>query len=592
MFKKIYRQADLIRKLWAIIPLHSKNILKKYSYLWTLTSLIEVMSIVSILPLLYVLSDIESFVSISGVKIAHEFISQFNKHPETVIICVVLFSYLSIIVFLAVLKTMTLKTIHEFLEYLRQELSTELFRAYIEQPYDYISRKNKSVIVKEILSEVDQLVTNGLKPIVTAVINIFTATLVAVFLFAYNAKIAILCVGVFLFYFFILKLFVQSKIDTAGIMRREANEERFKVVNNAFNGIVSVKTVGLEGKCAQSFQTASISLRSSLSRYFLLSQGPNLWLEALLALVIILSIFAALIFNVSDKGVILSKEFVEILVVFALAAYRVKPGVQNIAAGFASLLFVKNVIGNHLNVMDELFQNDKNDRELNIIDDVVASVSINNLCIKLQQETPILDVESLYFNKSCINFISGESGSGKSTLTKFLVGLIAAENVNIIFNNQHNLDDTNSRLKLVGSGYLADTSYFFEGTIRDNICVKNSDFASDERIWEALELAQISEYVSKLPNGLETELKEWAYGLSNGQRQRLAIARLIYLRPAMIVLDEATNALDFNNESIILKNLLKIFYDRVIIFVSHREKSLESHPEYIVKKGKVHFVES
>lgn len=169
----------------------------------------------------------------------------------------------------------------------------------------------------------------------------------------------------------------------------------------------------------------------------------------------------------------------------------------------------------------------------------------------------------------CIGF-TGPSGCGKSTVLKILLSLYPITSGNKMI-------CCNGKLELLTSGYRHLFSYvpqgnqLMSGTIRDVVTFSNTN--NEEKIWEALEIACASDFVRKLPNGLDTKLKEQGSGISEGQMQRLAIARAIYSNRPILLLDEATNALDVKTEKQVLSNL-KAMKNMTVIIVTHRLEAL------------------
>lgn len=169
----------------------------------------------------------------------------------------------------------------------------------------------------------------------------------------------------------------------------------------------------------------------------------------------------------------------------------------------------------------------------------------------------------------CIGF-TGPSGCGKSTVLKILLSLYPITSGNKMI-------CCNGKSELLTSGYRHLFSYvpqgnqLMSGTIRDVVTFSNGN--SEEKIWEALEIACASDFVRKLPDGLDTQLKEQGSGISEGQMQRLAIARAIYSNRPILLLDEATSALDVKIEKQVLSNL-KAMKNMTVIIVTHRLEAL------------------
>lgn len=169
----------------------------------------------------------------------------------------------------------------------------------------------------------------------------------------------------------------------------------------------------------------------------------------------------------------------------------------------------------------------------------------------------------------CIGF-TGPSGCGKSTVLKLLLSLYP-----ITSGTKTILCDGKSELLTSGYrhlfSYVPQGNQLMSGTIRDVVTFSNGN--SEEKIWEALEIACASEFVRKLPDGLDTQLKEQGSGISEGQMQRLAIARAIYSNRPILLLDEATSALDVKTEKQVLSNL-KAMKNMTVIIVTHRLEAL------------------
>lgn len=164
----------------------------------------------------------------------------------------------------------------------------------------------------------------------------------------------------------------------------------------------------------------------------------------------------------------------------------------------------------------------------------------------------------------------GPSGCGKSTVLKILLSLYPISDGNKTICIDGNVYELTSSYRKLFS-YVPQGNQLMSGTIKDVVCFSN-DFDENE-VWRALDIACASDFVRKLPSGLDTKLKEQGTGISEGQMQRLAIARAIYSNREILLLDEATSALDVNTEKEVLNNLKNI-KDMSVIIVTHRLEAL------------------
>lgn len=176
--------------------------------------------------------------------------------------------------------------------------------------------------------------------------------------------------------------------------------------------------------------------------------------------------------------------------------------------------------------------------------------------------------------------IVGRSGSGKSTLARIIQGLYIPQAgiVQIDGLDIREIDLPHLRKSI---GVVLQENYYFRGTVRENIALTNPQ-ATFEQIVTAAMLAGADEFIKKLPQGYDTELRENASNLSGGQKQRLAIARALLTNPNIMILDEATSALDAESEAIVQENLAKISQNRTMIIISHRLSILSNCAKILV----------
>lgn len=183
--------------------------------------------------------------------------------------------------------------------------------------------------------------------------------------------------------------------------------------------------------------------------------------------------------------------------------------------------------------------------------------------------------------------IVGESGIGKTTLIRLLMNFINPSSGEICY-----YDTFGNKMQLSATvrefvSYVPQGNTLFSGTIRKNIQIGKPD-ATDDEIWEALDMAICREFVEKLPKGLDTVIGEKGVGLSEGQAQRLGLARALIRKSNFVVLDEATSALDENTESQLLKSLSELTPRPTCILITHRKSVLDyCNREFVLEDGNV-----
>ena len=211
--------------------------------------------------------------------------------------------------------------------------------------------------------------------------------------------------------------------------------------------------------------------------------------------------------------------------------------------------------------------------------DVESAVDLKNVsCIDVENvsfaygEEQILSDVSLSVKKGEILGIHGRSGSGKSTLLKLLMRFYDPKSGSIQINGE-SLPNINTRSLRDNMAYITQQTYIFNETIEENIRLARRD-ATLEEIMEAAKKASIHDFILSLPEGYQTKMTELGGNLSDGEKQRIGIARAFLHNAPIILLDEPTSNLDSLNEAMILKSLLNVKAEKLIILVSHRQSTM------------------
>ena len=201
----------------------------------------------------------------------------------------------------------------------------------------------------------------------------------------------------------------------------------------------------------------------------------------------------------------------------------------------------------------------------------VSRIDVENVNFAYGEEQILSDV-SLSVKKGEILGIHGRSGSGKSTLLKLLMRFYDPKSGSIKINGK-TLPNINTRSLRDNMAYITQQTYIFNETIEENIRLARRD-ATLEEIMEAAKKASIHDFILSLPEGYQTKMTELGGNLSDGEKQRIGIARAFLHNAPIILLDEPTSNLDSLNEAMILKSLLNVKAEKLIILVSHRQSTM------------------
>ena len=216
------------------------------------------------------------------------------------------------------------------------------------------------------------------------------------------------------------------------------------------------------------------------------------------------------------------------------------------------------------------------------------TIKIEDVCFSYDgaERAYVLENLNLEIPQNKVTAIVGASGSGKTTIIKLLLGFYPPIKGKIIINNTP-LDEINPHLWRQKTGAVMQDGFIFSDTIANNIAVGEDDI-DKKRLLHAVNTANIREFIESLPLKYNSKIGMEGNGISQGQRQRLMIARAVYKNPDFLFLDEATNSLDANNERVIMNNLAEFYKGKTVVVVAHRLSTVQNANNIIVlEKGKV-----
>lgn len=217
----------------------------------------------------------------------------------------------------------------------------------------------------------------------------------------------------------------------------------------------------------------------------------------------------------------------------------------------------------------------KDDEALNSglkLKELSGNIEFKNVSYSYNNEKNIINNLSFKINKNSSVALVGESGSGKSTIIKLIMGLIKYDKGNILIDDKE-LSKLNLNSFYDNITYVSQEAPIFDGTLRENLIFDKKN--SDEEILKVLRLVYLDKFYEKLENGLDTELGEKGVRMSGGERQRVALARLFFDDSKIIILDEATSAMDNITEKIVMENVVEQLNNKTLIVIAHRLETIK-----------------
>jgi ABC-type multidrug transport system fused ATPase/permease subunit len=280
------------------------------------------------------------------------------------------------------------------------------------------------------------------------------------------------------------------------------------------------------------------------------------------------------------------------LAVFLTSATRIAPAALRVQQ--ASIQLKSNIgsAGPTLQLIEDLSKVITEPIQSNIADDTLGpflpEVDIHDVTVTYPNSNqPALEKISIRVSPGELIGVTGLSGSGKSTLVDALLGIIPIDSGEVTISGVP--PETAIKMWPGKIGYVPQSVAIIPGSVLQNIALGFSeDDILEERAWSALRLAKLSEYVSKLPNGLNTVIGEGGAGLSGGQRQRLGIARALYSQPSLLILDEATSSLDSKTEKLVSESIDELHGEMTVIVIAHRLSTILNADRIVfLEDGKV-----
>ena len=228
----------------------------------------------------------------------------------------------------------------------------------------------------------------------------------------------------------------------------------------------------------------------------------------------------------------------------------------------------------------------KDDEALNSglkLKELSGNVEFKNVSYSYNNEKNIINNLSFKINKNSSVALVGESGSGKSTIIKLIMGLIKYDKGNILIDGKE-LSKLNLNSFYDNVTYVSQEAPIFDGTLRENLIFDKK--IPDEEIIKVLNLVCLDKFYEKLENGLDTELGEKGVRMSGGERQRVALARLFFDDSKIIILDEATSAMDNITEKLVMENVVKQLDNKTLVVIAHRLETIKDVDKiYVLSDG-------
>ena len=442
-------------------------------------------------------------------------------------------------------------------------LRDKVFSALRRLAFVKVQDKQAGQLVSLVTNDIELLEVFYAHTIAPIMIAFFTsAILVAVFAhisawFALVALLAYLCIGV------VLPIITTKLAREDGRKYRELVGEMNDFFLDSVRGMKEIQLFGYAKQRLDEIQQRSQAIDGAFRKIKDQEAKVRVYTEIAVSVFNIIILFTGLILFSLDK-----LDFAGFLVgvILLMSSYGPVIALSNLSSNLLQTLASGERV---LSLLAEQPALKDVENAVNLTD--VSDIAVENLDFAYGEEQ-ILSGINLQLAKGQILGIHGRSGSGKSTLLKLLMRFYDPQQGQIRINGEP-LANINTASLRDNMAYITQQTYIFNDTIEENIRLAHRS-ATQEQIIEAAKQASIHDFIMSLPEGYQTKMTELGGNLSDGEKQRIGIARAFLHNAPIILLDEPTSNLDSLNEAIILQSLRNVKADKLIVLVSHRQSTM------------------
>lgn len=449
----------------------------------------------------------------------------------------------------------------QFVFGLQASLSQQLFAGYLSQPYTFHLQRNSAQLIRNVTGEVGHFTISILSAtlLIAEIMVLFGISTLLVVVEPLGAVLVITTLGLAGFSF---HRFTRGRILRWGEARQFHEGQRIQHLQQGLGSVKDIKLLGREDDFIRQYEIHNKGSASMARRQNFLQALPRLWLEWLAIIGL-----ATLIITMIAQGKAM-EVLIPTLGLFAASVFRLMPSMNRVLSSVQSLRY-------SLPAIDLLTE------EIQSLRAVKQSVCTTTLPLKKEikidyvsfqyPDTPVCAIKDLSVCipvGSSVGFIGG-SGAGKSTLIDVILGLLTPTQGQVLVDGvdiQPHLRAWQNQI-----GYVPQSIYLTDDTLRRNVALGLAEEKIDDQcVQAAIKAAQLEDFITSLPEGLNTQVGERGVRLSGGQRQRIGIARALYHDPPVLVLDEATSSLDTATEKGVMQAVSALKSTKTILIVAHR----------------------
>ncbi|MBO6134032.1 MAG: ABC transporter ATP-binding protein [Lachnospiraceae bacterium] len=571
---------DILRKLNYIFNSKQKRQMAALLLAIFFGAMLELIGVSLIMPVIQLISDPSSVYTNEYLRALFE--ATHAGSAQEFLICLIL---LIIVIYAA--KNIYLSVMYYFqYSYIYNNqllVAGRLVDCYLKKPYVYHLDHNTSDMIRNIMLDTDRLFQ-----LILQVLNVTAEALLSCLLGLYlliSDPLMTLTVGFLLgISMVVLRGLTKKRVHRYGQINQEFDGRMHQSIDEALGAVKDIKILHREGYFVDSFISCGKKKMNALINTNFFGQIPKYLIES----VCIAAIMIVLVIKLKSGTDL--KTILPQLSAFAVAAFKLLPSVGKISNYLNGITFLRpsiDLIYRDLKDTADMLHYRVSDKSSEKLPDN-GNIYVDHLSFSYPgAESKVLnDVSFEIPSGSAVGFI-GKSGAGKSTMADLILGILTPSEGRVLYGGMNVHESPLNWSKKLA--YIPQSIYLADRSVRANIAFGvPEEKIEDDKVWEALNEAQLKDFVESLPQGLDTSVGERGVRLSGGQRQRIGIARALYGSPEILVLDEATSALDNDTEKAVMEAIDSLHGKKTLIIIAHRLSTIENCDlVFKVEDGKV-----